>query len=176
MQQSRREFIQGSAAVAAAVAAAGLPSEAKAAEAPRKRPNLVFFLGEGQRADAMSIAGQPGAPGDGLRLMRLADPSGDPQTQSVQPFGFRVSTDMITVPGRVLPTPSVIYGKGGKPVRAQNGSWNSAEQKFYIPGKFTRWQVLVLNRKGNRGNALGKFFMFYVSAPLLLGHSPRAVW
>lgn len=143
---------------------------------PDQTTEMLGFAARVPNQNAMSIAGQPGAPGDGLRLMRLADPSGDPQTQSVQPFGFRVSTDMITVPGRVLPTPSVIYGKGGKPVRAQNGSWNSAEQKFYIPGKFTRWQVLVLNRKGNRGNALGKFFMFYVSAPLLLGHSPRAVW
>ena len=53
---SRREFLQG---VAATVAATGLSKEASAAEAQRRQPNLVFFLGEGQRADAMSIAGHP---------------------------------------------------------------------------------------------------------------------
>ncbi|GGH00541.1 sulfatase [Silvibacterium dinghuense] len=54
---TRREFLQGSlAAVGATLAASGRLS----ALSPRqKRPNLVFFLGEGQRADALSIAGNP---------------------------------------------------------------------------------------------------------------------
>ena len=58
MNPSRREFLQGTAALAATAATAGLAHAAEAA-APRKQPNLVFFLGEGQRADAMSIAGHP---------------------------------------------------------------------------------------------------------------------
>jgi len=124
---------------------------------PDQTTEMLGFAARFPNQNARFIAGQPGAPGDGLRLMRLADPNGDPQTQSVQPFGFRVSTEMITVPGRVLPTPNVTYG-GAKTVRAQNGSWNSANQKFFKPGQFSKWAVLVLNRKGNRGNALGRFF------------------
>ncbi|WP_260703304.1 sulfatase family protein [Edaphobacter flagellatus] len=53
---SRREFLQGSLAVGATLASGALP--AIAAPTPgQKRPNLIFFYGEGQRADALSIAG-----------------------------------------------------------------------------------------------------------------------
>jgi len=54
---SRREFLQGSLAVAGTVLASGLAPSSAAAQAESKRPNLVFFFGEGQRADALSIAG-----------------------------------------------------------------------------------------------------------------------
>lgn len=53
-EPTRRQFLQGSAAVAGTLLAGG--SIASAAPAP-KRPNLVFFLGEGQRVDALSLAG-----------------------------------------------------------------------------------------------------------------------
>ena len=102
---------------------------------------MLGFAARFPNQNARSIAGVPGAPGDGLRLMRLADPSVDSQVHSVQPFGFRVGTEMITVPGRILPTPTVKYA--GQIVRAQNGSWNSANQKFFSPGQFTKWSVLV---------------------------------
>ena len=54
---SRREFLQGSLAVAGATLAAELPLHAAAAQPEQKRPNFVFFFGEGQRADASSLAG-----------------------------------------------------------------------------------------------------------------------
>jgi arylsulfatase A-like enzyme len=53
---TRREFMQGGVAVASTVLASSLGRKA-GAESAGKRPNLVFFLGEGQRADALSIAG-----------------------------------------------------------------------------------------------------------------------
>ena len=59
MNPSRREFLQGTAAVAATAATSRLTQAAESPAAPRKQPNLVFFLGEGQRAYAMSIAGHP---------------------------------------------------------------------------------------------------------------------
>src|SRR3984885_13995392 len=54
---SRREFLQGSLAVAGTVLASGLAPSSAVAQAKPKRPNLIFFFGEGQRADALSIAG-----------------------------------------------------------------------------------------------------------------------
>lgn len=51
---TRREFLQGSLAVAGTLLASQVQAEAK-----QKQPNLVFFFGEGQRADALSIAGHP---------------------------------------------------------------------------------------------------------------------
>lgn len=55
---SRREFLQGSVATTgAALVSAILPSAM--AQPQEKRPNLLFILGEGQRADALSLAGNP---------------------------------------------------------------------------------------------------------------------
>ena len=57
---NRREFLQGSlAAVGVTMVASGTLSATAAPEPTKKRPNLVFFFGEGQRADALSIAGNP---------------------------------------------------------------------------------------------------------------------
>jgi len=60
-ETTRREFLQGTAAVAGGVLASQLgAAQAMAAVAgSTKRPNLVFFYGEGHRADALSIAGHP---------------------------------------------------------------------------------------------------------------------
>jgi arylsulfatase A-like enzyme len=56
---TRREVLQGSLAVAGSVLASSVAPSALLAETGTKRPNLIFFLGEGQRADALSIAGNP---------------------------------------------------------------------------------------------------------------------
>jgi arylsulfatase A-like enzyme len=56
---TRRELLQGSLAVAGAAVASSLAPSMLHAQPAAKRPNLVFFLGEGQRADALSIAGNP---------------------------------------------------------------------------------------------------------------------
>ena len=54
---TRREFLQGSVAVAGSLLASSIPAIAESNKA--KHPNLVFFFGEGQRADALSVAGNP---------------------------------------------------------------------------------------------------------------------
>lgn len=56
---SRRDFLQGTLAVAGTVLTSTMGASIASAEAKPKRPNLVFFFGEGQRADALSIAGHP---------------------------------------------------------------------------------------------------------------------
>ncbi|HEV2487484.1 MAG TPA: sulfatase [Terracidiphilus sp.] len=56
---TRREILQGSLAVAGSVLASSVAPPALLAEPNTKRPNLIFFFGEGQRADALSIAGNP---------------------------------------------------------------------------------------------------------------------
>ena len=54
---TRRDFLQGSLIVAGSMLASSVAPPDLLAESGTKRPNLVFFLGEGQRADALSIAG-----------------------------------------------------------------------------------------------------------------------
>jgi arylsulfatase A-like enzyme len=56
---TRRDFLQGSLAVAGTVLASSVGAPAASAQSKSKHPNLVFFFGEGQRADALSIAGNP---------------------------------------------------------------------------------------------------------------------
>lgn len=56
---TRREFLQGSLAVAGTILTAHAAAPEASAQAPAKRPNLIFFLGEGQRADALSLLGHP---------------------------------------------------------------------------------------------------------------------
>lgn len=53
---SRREFLQTTLAVAGSTLTSGIAS-ADPGQGTVKRPNLIFFFGEGQRADALSIAG-----------------------------------------------------------------------------------------------------------------------
>lgn len=58
-ETTRREFLQGSAVLAGSLLAGSAGVSLASAEARPKRPNIVFFLGEGQRFDALSIAGNP---------------------------------------------------------------------------------------------------------------------
>jgi arylsulfatase A-like enzyme len=59
IQPNRREFLQSSLAVAGTILTSPMSTQAKDTASGKKRPNLVFFFGEGQRADAMSVAGHP---------------------------------------------------------------------------------------------------------------------
>lgn len=56
-EASRREFLQGSMAVAGSLLAGSAGMTAAQAQSKEKPPNFVFFLGEGTRHDALSIAG-----------------------------------------------------------------------------------------------------------------------
>ena len=56
--QTRRSFLQtGTAAVTTTLA--GSRAKAQNQSTNRKQPNIVFFFGEGQRADSLSLAGHP---------------------------------------------------------------------------------------------------------------------
>jgi arylsulfatase A-like enzyme len=56
-ETSRRGFLQGSLATVGTALTSGIATPKSFAEGNPKKPNLVFFFGEGQRADALSIAG-----------------------------------------------------------------------------------------------------------------------
>ncbi len=56
---TRRDFLHASLAIAGTAAVSTVAPTLANAQPKQKRPNLVFFLGEGQRADALSIAGHP---------------------------------------------------------------------------------------------------------------------
>ena len=55
---SRRDFLKGSAAATTVALASSIMPAARAQDG-EKRPNILFIYGEGQRADALSLAGNP---------------------------------------------------------------------------------------------------------------------
>ena len=58
-ESTRREFLLGTLAASGVMLASKIGSAEVAPQKQKKRPNLVFFYGEGQRADALSLAGNP---------------------------------------------------------------------------------------------------------------------
>jgi len=74
---------------------------------------------------------------NGLQRLGIA-----PSSPVLDAFRVNVSNEMMVVPGRELPPPSVTYGKGQP--RVANGSWNIMDVKFHHGGKMPNWKVLVV--------------------------------
>ena len=106
---------------------------------------MITFAARAPNLNAISITS------NGLDMFNLRSSTNGPAdgpSDSVKKFGFEVSLDMITVPGRILEPPSLTYG-GSKTMKPYGGSWNLAAQKFTTPGKYASWSVLIING-GNR--------------------------
>jgi eukaryotic translation initiation factor 2C len=110
----------------------------------RQTEHMLRFAARPPRANAESIVGTPG---NGLKTMGFNGPA-----QVVNKFGFEVGQDLITVPGRILPTPKVYYGT--RELQAKEGSWNLMNVKFSKPGSIGKWACVVLNYEEERGDAL----------------------
>ncbi|KAG8947603.1 hypothetical protein FRC00_009030, partial [Tulasnella sp. 408] len=68
-------------------------------------------------------------------------------------FGISVGREMAVVPGRILPPPAIMYGRGQ--VRVDDrASWNLREVQFIDPKPLRNWAVLVI-RDGGRSDFLG---------------------
>lgn len=118
--------------------------------APNQTTGMINFAVRTPNANAMSIAGDQNQPGNALKLFGLANTA----SQSVNHFGFGVDTQMITVQGKILPPPQIKYKD--KQLTVSGGSWNCANRKFVKPGRFGTWQVLVINRTGNRSTLVNE--------------------
>ncbi|OBT69888.1 hypothetical protein VE03_00457 [Pseudogymnoascus sp. 23342-1-I1] len=69
-------------------------------------------------------------------------------------FGINVNTNMITVPGRVLPPPVVKYS-GTKTVSPRGGQWNMMGVKFTAGSKVPTWTYLWITRSGRNNPIRG---------------------
>jgi eukaryotic translation initiation factor 2C len=107
---------------------------------------MLKFAARVPNKNAMSIAGDANTPGTGLRLLDLQG-APDEQSRSIERFGLKANTSMLTVEGRILTAPDVLYGKKKK-VTPFNGSWNCAGQAFAKGGSFAGWIACVLNVAG----------------------------
>ncbi|KAI9796921.1 MAG: hypothetical protein M1825_006285 [Sarcosagium campestre] len=64
-------------------------------------------------------------------------------------FGLSIKPEMITVPGRILQPPSVLYG-AKKSVNPSDGSWNMVNQKFSVPSALKKWSYCKIQPVGAR--------------------------
>jgi len=100
-------------------------------------------LGPNETSEMLRVASRRPAANAGLiagtGLPRLGI---NPATPVLGNFGLDISAQMMVIPGRELPPPSVTYLKG--PLRVANGSWNILNVKFHKSAKMGNWKVLVV--------------------------------
>lgn len=54
-----------------------------------------------------------------------------------------MTEQLIKVPGRILPVPTVAY-KGEKNAEIRNGGWNMSKHKFNTGARLDSWSFLVI--------------------------------
>jgi eukaryotic translation initiation factor 2C len=126
-------------------------------------------LGPKETSDMLKVASRRPAENSAIIMENGLPRLGyNPSTPVLQSFRICVSSQMVVVPGRELPPPSVTYGKGVP--RVQNGSWNILDVKFHIGGRMKNWKVLVvrdsveaLSFKGPRDERLINFIKAFAN-------------
>ncbi|KAK4442952.1 ribonuclease H-like domain-containing protein [Podospora aff. communis PSN243] len=99
---------------------------------PNQTQQMIRFAVRKPGANANSIAQE------GLGLVGLSDTN-----VLLKRFGLSTTPNLITVPGRVLDEPKVIY-KGNKFAQVRFGSWNMVDVKFNSVGTLKRWSYLLI--------------------------------
>ncbi|KAJ5140799.1 hypothetical protein N7448_004207 [Penicillium atrosanguineum] len=69
---------------------------------------------------------------------------GEQQSETLATFGINITPQLITVQGRVLAAPQVMYG-GQKAIRAMFGGWNMKSIKFAMPAALQKWSWLCFD-------------------------------
>ncbi|QIW99263.1 hypothetical protein AMS68_004781 [Peltaster fructicola] len=132
---------------------------------PRNQPasKMIDFSARFPNLNAMSIVGSQARVGNGLCLLKLADPDRtlNPQVQSIYPFGLKVDTTLITVPGRMLNPPLQISYKTYK-VSPKFGGWLHHGEEFVTPARIDRWCAVVCDQAPATVEALLEEFEAYL--------------
>lgn len=68
-------------------------------------------------------------------------------SQSQERFGITVRPNLITVPARILDTPTIAY-KPPTIIRTDSGAWNLAKCKCSVAETLPSWTVLAISKKG----------------------------
>ncbi|KAJ5083295.1 hypothetical protein N7456_012722, partial [Penicillium angulare] len=69
---------------------------------------------------------------------------GEPLNATLSAFGIRVDNNLITVQGRVLPPPKILYAKQ-KEIMTMAGSWNMKAIQFSKPAVLKNWTWLYVH-------------------------------
>ncbi|KEY70180.1 hypothetical protein S7711_03401 [Stachybotrys chartarum IBT 7711] len=134
---------------------------AKTRLSPVQTQQMIRFAVRTPGENAQSIAGT------GLKAIGL-DTNINPRLRQ---FGISVGSDMITVQGRLLPTPKVLYNNKKEQPRVSFGSWNLEP----IKGSRGRTVVVKLNRGGQLPEGRWSYVMLNVSGQRSAFRSPETL-
>jgi hypothetical protein len=99
------------------------------------------------RAPRLGAASITVSPGNGLKTMGFNGPA-----QVMNNFGIDIGKELITVLGRILPTPEVYYKN--KELQAEEGSSNLMDVNIFKHSFIGRRACVVINYNDQTGNAL----------------------
>ncbi|KAL1794479.1 hypothetical protein ACET3X_007900 [Alternaria dauci] len=116
---------------------------------PQQTANIITFAARRPHANAESITG------NGLILTKV-NPVVNGENTNLKAFGVKVDPKMLTVPGRILMPPTVMY-RGMKSRNPINGAWNLkiaelGTSPFRETRKLGAWNMLIIN--SGRGDAV----------------------
>ncbi|KAG8958174.1 hypothetical protein FRC00_002972, partial [Tulasnella sp. 408] len=64
----------------------------------------------------------------------------------LQDFGINVDPNLITIKGRILPTPTLLYGQNVT-IQPRDGRWNMRHKTLYKPEKITGCAIIVYDQR-----------------------------
>ncbi|XP_006458774.1 argonaute-like protein [Agaricus bisporus var. bisporus H97] len=98
------------------------------------------------------------------------------QSEYIRSFGLNINPTLMSLKGRILPTPKLQYGPGSKEpvVVPRFGAWNMAEKKLVRPMTVDRWLLVNLSRIFERDlqNIVRNLIQGFESTGITINHSP----
>ncbi|CAI7623765.1 unnamed protein product [Penicillium palitans] len=108
---------------------------------PKQTQNMLNFAVKGRMPakNAQSIVTK------GVGVLGI----GQPPNATLSSFGINLGENLITVQGRVLPSPRIMYAKQ-KELQAKFGSWNMQSIEFSKPAALKNWVWLFIDAPNSR--------------------------
>ncbi|KAJ5471191.1 hypothetical protein N7530_008548 [Penicillium desertorum] len=118
---------------------AGQPVKSKLS--PKQAQNMLNFAVKGlaPARNAQSIVTK------GVEVLGI----GQPLNATLSSFGINIGDNLITVQGRVLPPPRIMYAKQ-RELQAKSGSWSMQSIAFSKPGILKNWVWLFIDAPNSR--------------------------
>ncbi|PWY89283.1 Piwi-domain-containing protein [Aspergillus heteromorphus CBS 117.55] len=111
---------------------------------PNQTRNMLNFAVRSPTHNAESIVNQ------GTNVLSL----GAPANPTLVKFGIQTDPRLVTVPGRVLAPPNVLYKDVGKPnqksIKPLGGSWNMKSIRFSTSSNLSSWAWILLDFERGR--------------------------
>jgi eukaryotic translation initiation factor 2C len=107
---------------------------------------MIRFAARRPHENATSITG------DGLKVTKI-QPVANGLNTALSQFGIKVNPSLMTVPGRILQAPQLLY-RGQATCNPRNGAWNLdprqlGQKPFRLAKSLGSWNTLIIN-SGNR--------------------------